>query len=258
MKTRLRSVVLSSLMLVLALGNWSFVFPAELDLDDVVCVESVGSNRICFHSNTAGVEWLKPLVVDRIKRAIREVGETVPVEQVEFRVAVFPQRALPYHGVGGTAADAEHIDILLDPGHPRFARTLADDLVAMVAHLYHHNLRYRTVGFGDNLFEAMVSEGLAEQFCIEVTGEESPWATKFADEKLLRWWSRAEKTWLEPGFDHDAWFAGHGWRLPRGVGYEIGSRIVAHYLASNPEARPSTLYDTPAEVFLPRAQPPAS
>jgi len=222
-----------------------------LDQDDVALVDTVGTNRICFHRNTACVDSLKPLIVDRIKLAIDEIGRILPVTDVEFRVVVFPERTLPEKGMSGAAPNKKHIYILLNLEHPRLIKSLSDELVSVISHEYHHTLRIRTIGFASNLFEAIISEGLAEYFCIEVTGEYPPWATQIPEEELAPWWAKAEKEWFNPEYDYLAWFIGLNSDIPRGTGYSIGRSIVKKYLDAHPKERPSMLYATPANEFIP-------
>ena len=221
-----------------------------LDQDDVAVVDSIGTNRICFHRNTACVDSLRALIIDRIKLAVREIGVIIAVEDVEFRVLVFPERTLPEKGISGVSPNGEQIYILLDPDHSRIQKSISDEMVAMIAHEYHHTMRNRTVGLGSNLFEAIVSEGLAECFCIEVTGKDPPWANQIPAKELAPWRARAEQEWFEPEYDYFAWFVGIGTEFPRGVGYSIGRNIIGEYLAAHPKARASTLYATPADEFL--------
>jgi uncharacterized protein YjaZ len=248
----------------LVLLTWILSFEAApgagagvLDQDDVAPVDSIGGNRICFHTNTACVDSLRPMIVEGLKRAVREIGEILDVTDVEFRVVVFPERTLPSKGMSGAAPDGRHIYILLDPDHPRLVTSLRDELVAVIAHEYHHTLRNRTVGFGSNLFEAIISEGLAEHFCMEVTGTDPPWATQIPDPELAPWWERAEREWFASEYDYYTWFVGIGTEFPRGVGYSIGRRIVAEYLSAHPEERASTLCAAAAERFLPSSRPPS-
>ncbi|MBN1505867.1 MAG: hypothetical protein JW955_03430 [Sedimentisphaerales bacterium] len=225
-----------------------------LDQNDVTLVDTVGTNRICFHRNTACVDPLRPLIIERIKRAVSEVGKIVAVTNVEFRVVVFPEKTLPDKGISGVAPNKEDICILLDPTYPRLRKSLSEELVAVIAHEYHHTLRYRTVGSGATLFEAIMSEGLADLFCMEVTGHEPPWAKQIPKEELAPWRAKAEKEWFNSDYDSLAWFVGLNSDIPRGTGYSMGRNIVAEYLAAHSEDRPSTLYATPAREFLPGKQ----
>jgi len=218
-----------------------------------VRVDSIGSNTICFHKNAACVDSLRPLIIDRIKSAVKAIDRLVEVKNVEFRVLVFPERTIPRLGMSGAAPDAKHIYILLDPGHPRLSKSIREELVSTLAHEYHHTLRNRTVGFGSNLFEAMVSEGLADHFSMEVTGGgPPPWCTALAGADLALWRARAEKEWFNPDYDYLAWFIGRNSNIPRDTGYTIGFCVVEEYLAAHPGARASTLYGVSAAAFLPR------
>ncbi len=229
-------------------GSWAQ--ENVLNQDDVVLVDSIGNNKICFHRNTAGVDSLHPLIINRIKLSVRSINKIIQVKGVEFRVVVFPERTIPRTGMSGAAPNKEHIYILLNPSHPLLAKSIAEELVATIAHEYHHTLRYRTVGYGSNLFEAMVSEGLADHFCLEVTGEVPPWSTPMSEESLLFWRTKAEKEWFNPQYDHLGWFIGLNSEIPRGTGYELGFRIVKDYLEEHPQERASTLYAVRADNFL--------
>lgn len=222
-----------------------------LDQDDVVLLDSVGTNDICFHRNTTCVDSLQPLIIDRIKLGVQEIGRIVEVVNVEFRVIVFPERTIPSKGMSGAAPNTEQIYIILDPEHPRLHHSISEELVSTLAHEYMHTLRFRTAGYVTNLFEAIVSEGLADHFSVEVTGEDPPWATVVDEEQLAYWMTEAEKDWFNPEYDHMAWFIGLNSNIPRGTGYQIGRRIIGDYLASHPGERPSTLYAKPAMKFLP-------
>jgi uncharacterized protein YjaZ len=146
------------------------IIAGELDQNDVVLVDSVRTNRICFHTNTQTVDSLQPLIIEKIKLAVHEVSKIIELENVEFRVVVFPERTIPSKGMSGVAPDTEFIYILLNPDHPRLLKTITEEMVATIAHEYHHTLRHRTFGYVTTLFDAIVSEGLADHFSTEVTG----------------------------------------------------------------------------------------
>lgn len=223
-----------------------------LDQDDVVCVDSVGTNKICFHTNTECVDPLKQLIITRIKEGIKKISKLIDVEDVEFRVIVFPERTIPDKGMSGASPNNEHIYILLNPDHPRLKKSLDEELIATLAHEYHHTARRRAVGYGNNLFDSIVSEGLAEHFAIEVTEEPLPWISPISEEEFLHWQSEAKKMWFNSEYDHLAWFIGLNSEIPRGTGYEIGRRLIADYLATHPDEKASGLYSTKSKEFLPK------
>jgi len=246
-------VVVIMFVVVISIGRNSTKNDRDdvLDQDDVILVDTVRTNRICFHRNTTCVDSLRPLIIEGIKLAISEIRQFLDVTNVEFRVVVFPERTLPDKGMSGAAPNKEQIYLLLDPEHPLLRKSLSEELVAVIAHEYHHTLRYRTVGFGSNLFEAIISEGLAEHFCMEVTGSAPPWAKQIPEELLAPWRAKAETIWFNSAYNYPAWFIGLNSDIPHGTGYSIGRNIVGEYLAAHPDERPSTLHATPAEKFLP-------
>lgn len=251
MRSILASFLISCVLLVSTVERTRGIQVNVLDQDDVVLVDSVGSNRITFHRNTSSVDHLRPLIVDRIKLAVDSISRVLEVIDVEFRVLIFPERTIPAKGMSGAAPNEDHIYILLDPDHPRLAKSLSEELVPTIAHEYHHTLRKRTVGYVSNLFEAFVSEGLADHFAEEITGETPPWSDPPPEEVVVAWRAEAERVWLEPQFDYAAWFVGLNSDIPRGTGYAIGRRIVEEYLASHPNQRASTLFDVSAREFFP-------
>ena len=222
-----------------------------LDQDDVILVDSINSNRICFHTNTKPVDSLQPLIISRIKQGVKEISELIVVEDVEFRVIVFPERTIPSKGMSGASPNNEHIYILLNPDHPRLYKSIDEELVATLAHEYHHTMRHRTIGYGENLFDAIVSEGLAEHFTIEVTNEPPPWMSPIDEEEFQYWKAEAEKIWFNKEYNHLAWFVGINSEIPRGTGYEIGRRLIANYLSMHQDKKASELYATEAKTFLP-------
>jgi len=220
-----------------------------LDQNDVVLVDSIGTNRIAFHRNTTSVDSLRSLIINRIKLAVDSIGRVIQVKDVEFRVVVFPEPTMPRSGLSGVAPDEHFIYLLLDPDNPHLAEGIAGELVPTIAHEFHHTLRHRTVGYGSTLFESLVSEGLAEQFTMEVIGEPPPWMGPIPDADLDYWQAKAEKVWFDPEYDPMPWFTGRD-GIPRGTGHELGARIVGAYLTAHPGERASTLYDAEAERFL--------
>lgn len=146
-----------------------------LNQDDVFTVDSLRTNRICFHRNMSLVDSsYYRSIINNIKLGIDSVNRIVKVENVEFRVLVFPERTIPRIGMSGVAPNEKQIYILLDPSHPKFDEAINTHIIQTVPREYHHTLRNRTVGFGNNLFESMVSEGLACHFALQVCKIDTP------------------------------------------------------------------------------------
>jgi len=217
---------------------------------DAVLAATIGTTAIYFHRNTGDVDSLEPLLLDAIRLALDSIGRVVPVTNVQLRVVVLPEAVLPGFGLSG-AVDSSRIDLFLDPTHPNLRLGIAEALTPTLAHEFHHVLRNRTAGYGTTLLGAMVSEGLAEHFVIEVTGRPAPWTGSLTQETRGYWRRRAAAIWCSRDFDHAAWFIATVGDIPRGTGFEVGADIVGEYLAAHPGERPSALHAAPTRLFLP-------
>lgn len=222
-----------------------------LDQNDVYLVESVGSNSICFHQNMSLINPLyHPQIIDNIKKGIDTTSKYLCVENVEFRVLIFPERTIPRIGMSGVAPDKKHIYILLDNNHPKLYDAINTHIFETLPHEYHHTMRYRTVGYGENLFETLISEGLACHFAMEVCKIDAPeYCVAYNKETIKEWLSIAQATWFEKDFDYYDWFVGRD--KPKNIGYALGYYLVKEYLDQHPNQTASSLHSVSAEVFLP-------
>jgi len=223
-----------------------------LNQDDVFLVDSLASNKICFHRNMSLVHPSDyPSIINSIKTGIDTTDRIVEFRDVEFRVLVFPERTIPRIGMSGAAPDDKHIYILLDPDHPKFYEAITTHIIETIPHEYHHTLRNRAVGYGRNLFESMVSEGLASHFAMEVCSIDTPgYCIALNIEQFIEWKHKAQQIWFEEEFDHLEWFVGLRKEIPKNAGYTIGFSIVSNYLQKHPQESAASLYATVADEFL--------
>jgi uncharacterized protein YjaZ len=192
-----------------------------------------------------------PTIVRSIKLGIDTVSKIIAIDSVEFRVLVFPEKTIPRIGMSGAAPNGQQIYILLDPLHPKFNEAISTHIIQTIPHEYHHVLRYRTVGFGNNLFESMISEGLACHFALQVCKVDTPaYCQALSKEQFYEWKAKAEKVWLEKEFDYVEWFVGLKKTIPANAGYTIGFDMVSEYLKKHPGGTAASLYATPASAFL--------
>jgi uncharacterized protein YjaZ len=223
-----------------------------LNQDDVHLVDSLRTNKIYFHRNMTLVDSVYyPQIVKNIKSGIDSTSKIIDVQDVEFRVIVFPERTIPRLGMSGAVPDDKHIYILLNPAHPKFNEAINIHIVQTIPHEFHHVLRYRTVGYGRNLFESMISEGLASHFAMQVCKIDTPeYCKALSTEQFKEWKEKAEKMWFDSNFDHLEWFVGLKGTIPKNAGYTIGFRMVSDYLKRHPGETAASLYKTPADSFL--------
>ena len=203
-----------------------------LNQDDVILVDSLRTSKIYFHRNMSSVDSIyHPQIIRNIKLGIDSTNKIIEFKEVEFRVLVFPERTIPRLGMSGAAPNVKQIYILLNPSHPKFDEAINIHIIQTIPHEYHHTLRNRTVGYGNNLFESMISEGLACHFAMEVCKIDTPeYCQALSEEQYKLWKEKAEKIWFNREFDHLEWFVGLRKTIPKNTGYTIGFKLVSDYL----------------------------
>jgi uncharacterized protein YjaZ len=185
--------------------------------------------------------------------AVERARSRLPVGAVRFAVSAQRTRVIPGWGLGGYTTGPNAVDIFVDGAVPALEAILAERLPPLAAHEIHHTVRWQLRGYSwGTLLEAMVTEGLADHFAIELMGSPlPPWCTALPESEIEAYLDLARAELDDPGFDYDAWFFGTGSRLPRWTGYTLGYRLVADYLGRHPGASAASLVGVPAEAFRP-------
>lgn len=185
-----------------------------------------------------------------ISCAIKKTQEKVPVGKADIVLYDNPTEAISEVGVGGRTHNSYVVTIAMDPGCTDVTKVIAEKLPRCISHELHHVARWKRVGYGKTLREAVISEGLATHFTQEVwRGEPDPWAVALKGKELKEVLQRAKIESCNEQYDSARWFFGRG-DLPRWAGYSLGYHLVAQYLATHPHEKPSTLFDTSAAVFI--------
>lgn len=175
------------------------------------------------------------------RRAIAQAETHADLPRFDLVVRGQPGGGIPDWGVGGHAPAPGLIEITLNPDRfdpTRFIRTLVHEL--------HHLIRWDGPGYGKSLGEALVSEGLAGHFVLQVLGgKPDPWDATTPSSGLAR---RAMGEWSRLQYDHTEWFFGKG-KIRKWTGYGLGHRLVAEHLAQNAGADAVSLALTRADAF---------
>jgi len=193
----------------------------------------------------------------RIEQVVREtiaaVRPLLPLDRITVLIRAGTADVIPELGIGGRA-DGGTVRVTFDPSSPALARSLDEELFPLLAHEMHHVARSRTVGYGSDLLGAMISEGLADRFSIEVAEIDPPlWSVALSAEEIETWSVRAQSEWFNTRYDHSAWFFGVSPPIPRWAGYTIGFELTGAFLDENPSLRASGLFAEPATSFIPAA-----
>lgn len=157
-------------------------------------------------------------------------------------------QVIPEKGHLGYSPEPGIVYITVDPKNLSFCSNHNNSLERMFAHELHHAARWAGPGYGCTLGEAVVSEGLAGHFTLELFGgEPEPWES-LNEVEIQSHILRTRKDWDRTDYDHNAWFYGTS-NLPRWLGYTVGFNLVTRFLLANPHLRASTLTNVNAKAF---------
>ena len=121
-----------------------------------------------------------PLVRETMEATLQRVLGVLPVSAVTVTVSVNARQAVPEYGIGGYSPNANAVQIFIDPKLLAEEDSLRRRLAHTLAHELHHTGRQRGPGYGRTLFEAMITEGLAERFAVDLLGSDpGPWTQAF-------------------------------------------------------------------------------
>jgi uncharacterized protein YjaZ len=193
---------------------------------------------------------LRVWLADRLQAAFDVSTELLPLRDTDVVVNA-GKRVIPEKGHVGYAPEPGLVYVTVDPSHTYLRANAGRSLERMLAHELHHSSRWEGPGYGNTLGQALVSEGLAGHFAQEAFGgEPEPWES--LPVSILRSYvARAQDEWSSAEYGHKAWFFGSP-EMPRWLGYSLGYRLVAQYLALHRQARASGLVNAGAEMFLPQ------
>jgi len=192
---------------------------------------------------TAHNEWLNTCLTETYAKA----SMLMNLPSLDIIVKAGTQ-VIPEKGHLGYSPEPGIVYITVDPKNLSFCSNHNNSLERMFAHELHHAARWAGPGYGFTLGEAIVSEGLAGHFTLELFGgEPEPWES-LNEVEVQSHILRTRKDWDRTDYDHNAWFYGTS-NLPRWLGYTVGFNLVTRFLLANPHLRASTLTNVNAKAF---------
>jgi uncharacterized protein YjaZ len=214
--------------------------------------EMLASNVIRFQDSSGLLRRAEPEIRATIDSALRRVSRFLPISAVDITVFADAHRAIPGYGVGGFTPVANSVQISIDPAFVNSTQLLAAHVTQTVVHELHHAMRERGPGYGRSLLEALVSEGLADHFAVEVLGiQPPPWTHALSSEQSSELLGRARAQLDDVPYDHARWFFGSAKDVPLWTGYTLGYQLVTAYLERHPGQSATSLVDVPAREFRP-------
>ncbi len=222
--------------------------PDGVDLSDSQPLE--GGSTLVFQ-NATSIADQRAKIEQIVHETLAQVRSLMPLDGFTLIAGVGTANVIPEIGIGGRA-DAGTVWMAFDPSSAAWPASLDTELAPLLAHEMHHVVRSRTAGYGDTLLEAMISEGLADQFAIELTGISPPlWSVALTPQELATWSANARPEWHSTSYNHAGWFFGTAPPIPRWAGYSIGFELTRQFLDANPGRLPSGLFAEPATSFIP-------
>ncbi len=192
------------------------------------------------------------LIEQMIKSGIDVILNLMPVDDIKIRIVDNPALVIPEIGMGGYNPNPNEVILSVNADFVDLENTLEQHFIPQLAHEIHHAKRRRSVGYGNTLLQAVVSEGLADHFSIEVSAiAPPPWSVALSGDELQNWINEAGNSWNQQPYNHSAWFVGTSPDIPRWAGYSIGFELVKNFLSDNPNRSPSDLHNEPASSFEP-------
>lgn len=185
-----------------------------------------------------------------VRQALQRITPLLPGLDARVDVGVDPKGAREIGLVGRTDPNTGDVTIVLDPAFRDFATTLRVWLPVTLAHELNHAQRIHSgPGVGHTLLDAMVFEGVADAFSIQVFPQTPPipWdhALSRTEEKAAWRQTKGKLHLLLDISQYRGWFLGTG-PLPRWTGYTLGFRIVSGFLGRHPHETAASITPLPA------------
>lgn len=125
-------------------------------------------NEVRFNDGAGELREHEAAIRELLTSTLARVTAVLPLTDLTIAVIPDASRAIGGYGVGGFTPNARTVEVYVDPAFPGLAQVLEDRLPPLAAHELHHAKRWGGPGYGRTLLEAMVSEGLADHFSIEL------------------------------------------------------------------------------------------
>lgn len=190
-------------------------------------------------------------IAAEITAAHEAVAGFVKPPRLDILVQRLSGWVIPEIGMVGHAYRPSLFALTLDPDNANFATCVGDGtLRRQVAHEVHHCLRLAAIGWGRNLGDALINEGLAGHFVRQLfASPPEPWE-RAVDAGVVPSFFPEEGELASTAYDHNAWFFGTGGKLPRWIGYTLGYTIVGRWLETVGDVNGGALVTTAAAEVL--------
>jgi len=209
--------------------------------------------NICVLTASGRLTSFRKNILKSAKNSLKIIKYKIPVNNVDIVFYDNPYGAIPHLGIGAHTLNPHLVCISLDPDFSHFEKTIKEETARTLAHELHHCIRWQNhSSMYATLLDAMITEGLADHFDIEITNKKpQAWDTALASKQYNRLSIKAEREYRNKNYNHYEWFFGSKRKsIPKWTGYTIGFNIVGEYLKKHPDKKPSQLYAVQTEGFI--------
>lgn len=204
-----------------------------------------------FANNQKGLIKLKDLGLLRVLKQNLKKLEKIFNFKFDIDLILLEEKSLVIkeYGVAGFTPRKDLIYVYFDTRFKNLHQTIKKYLPPTLAHECHHAARWTEVGYGETLFEEIVTEGTATAFEVEYGGFVTLHAKALTKNKEGKMWHKIQPFLNSKDFDHNLWFFG-GDKIPRWTGYHLGYKLAKKYLAKHPKLTAKDLAFVEAKGFL--------
>jgi hypothetical protein len=191
---------------------------------------------------------IKKIVFRHAKTAMKKLGIDL------INVVIYPNHRLvvPKIGAGGFAPSNEWIRLSLDPlRKDKYIEDIIKNVMPLIIyHEMNHVARWTKPGYGNNLMEVIISEGLATIFAGENWNLfQAPWG-KYKQNEIREYMeilNNRDKN-QDKNYSHSEWFFGKD--KPKWMGYKLGAYIVRNVRKRHPKINEKRLVGMNAKKII--------
>lgn len=158
-------------------------------------------------------------------------------------------------GIVGFCFGSKKIAITIDTKYPSVKESIKKVLKKVLFHEFHHLARFKAgekIANGTFL-EALVGEGLSDNFVYYMIGEKTKWVINLKEDKEKRLIKKIKKIINKKMDykDYEKWFFNGSKEedIPRWAGYSIAYKIIKNFISNHPNETAASLASKPIEYF---------
>lgn len=185
------------------------------------------------------------LIKDVAKKHTQIAGRALSL--TKMNICIYPNEdwCIKQTGDGGYAASSDWIQLFIDPTKQALIPKVVErSFPANIYHEMHHARRMIKIGFGQNLLETVISEGLATVFAEEMFKKfKAPWG-EYSKSEIKKLFKIFDPNKYDKKFNYEEWFLGYG--KPRWLGYKLGTYVIKELKRKDNKLSCDKMVDIPA------------